>query len=112
MPSYVMPKKGVEYIFYVGLVSQADTKLLQNNPTLAAADFNVSIDGGVLNPLGTTPTVTPANSRMVKITLSAAEMNGDNITVVCSDAAGAQWCDLIINIQTAVHQIDDLSFRR
>ncbi len=111
MATYVPAKKNTQYIFYVGLVSQANTKILQANPTIAAGDFKVSIDGGALNNPATLPTVTPAASKMVKIILSAAEMNGDNITIVCSDAAGAEWCDLIVNIQTAANQIDDLSGR-
>ena len=98
------------FIFYVGLVSQADTKLLKSSPTLAAGDFKVSIDGGALANLGTLPTVTPASGRMVKITLAQAEINGDNITVVCNDAAGAEWCDLIINIQTVPRRFDDLAY--
>ena len=110
MASYVTPKKNTQFIFYIGLVQQADTRLLKANPTLAAADFNVSIDGGALAALGTTPTVTPAAGRMVKVTLSTSEMNGDNITVVCSDNAGAEWCDQIINIQTSARQIDDLAY--
>lgn len=109
MATYVPPKKNVEYIFYIGLVSQANTKTLQSNPTIAAGDFKVSTDGGALANLGTLPAVTPASSKMVKVTLSAAEMNGDNITVVCSDASGAEWCDLIINFQTAANQVDDLA---
>lgn len=110
MPSYVTPKKGVEYIFYIGLTSQADTKLLQANPTIAAGDFKVSIDGGSFNNPSTLPAVTPASGKAVKCVLSTSEMNGDNIIFVASDAAGAEWCDQIINIQTSARQIDDLAF--
>lgn len=110
MASYVTPKKNTAFIMYVGLVSQADTRLIQSNPTIAAGDFKVSIDGAALANLGTLPAVTPGSSRMVKITLSADEMNGDNITVVCADAAGAEWCDQVINIQTSARQIDDLAW--
>jgi len=109
MPSYVSPKKGVQFIFYIGLVSQADTKLITANPTLAAGDFKVSIDGGALANLGTLPTVTPASGKAVKVTLSTSEMNGDNIIFIASDAAGAQWCDRIVTIQTTARQIDDLA---
>lgn len=110
MASYVPAKKGVEYIFYIGLVSQANTKIFQANPTIAAADFKVQIDGGAqVNP-ATLPAVTPAGSKTVKVTLSTSEMNGDNIQLVCSDAAGAEWCDLVINIQTSARQVDDLTF--
>src|SRR3990172_12841186 len=110
MPSFVPPKRATQYITFVGLVDQANTKLLKSSATIAAGDFKVSIDGGALANLGTLPTVTPAASKMVKITLSVAEMTGDNITVVASDAAGAEWCDLEINLQTAARQIDDLAY--
>lgn len=110
MASYVVPKKNTEYIFYIGLVAQANTKVLQSSPTIAAGDFKVSIDGGAFANLTTLPVVTPASGKAVKITLSAAEMNGDNIVVLCSDAAGAEWCDQLINIQTATRQVDDLTY--
>ena len=105
----VPAKKNTAYTFYTGLVSQADPRLLQVNPTLATGDVKVSIDGGALNNLGTLPVVTPASSVMVAVVLTAAEMNGDNITIVFSDAAGAQWGDLTVEIQTAVNQLDDLA---
>jgi len=108
MPSYVTPLKNSAFVFYVGLTSQADTKLFQTNPTLAAGDFQVSIDGGGLGNLATLPDVDPNASKLVKISLSAAEMNGDNIQVIGSDAAGAEWCDIAINIQTTLQQIDNL----
>jgi len=47
---------------------------------------------------------------MVKFSLSTSEMNGDNITIVCSDAAGLEWCDMIINLQTVLRKFDDLAF--
>ncbi len=109
MTSYVTPKKNTAFILYVGLEDKANAGLFKAAPTLAAGDFKVSIDGGTLNNLTDLPTVTPTGGRMVKITLTAAEMNGDNVTVVCSDAAGAEWYDLIVNIQTTARQIDDLS---
>lgn len=109
MPSYVPPRKNTEYIFYVALPSQAQSNTFQSNPTIASGDFKVSIDGGSLANLTTTPAVTPASSKMVKITLSTSEMNGDNITVIGSDASGAEWRDIVINIQTSARQIDDLA---
>lgn len=108
MPSYVTPRKGIAYRFYVGLVSQADTKIFQANPTLVAGDVKVSIDGGGLNNLATLPSAAPALSKVVQVDLSASEMNGDNIIVIFSDAAGAEWCDHLINIQTTGIQVDDV----
>lgn len=109
MPTYVPPKKNTQFIFYGGLVSQADTKLLKSAPTIAAGDFKTALDGGTSANLGTLPTNTPG-TQYVKYTLSTTEMNGDNASVVCVDAAGAEWCDQFINIQTAARQIEDLSY--
>lgn len=110
MATYVPAKVSTQFVFYASLVSQANTKLMQVNPTIASGDFKVSIDGAALANLGTLPAVTPAGSTMVKFTLSTSEMAGANATVVCIDAAGAEWCDLVINIQTAARQVDDLAF--
>lgn len=109
MPSYNPPKKNTEYIFYVSLSSQANGNTFQSSPTIAAGDWKVSIDGGALANLTTLPTVTPAAGKLVKVTLSTSEMNGDNIMVVGSDAAGAEWRDIVINIQTTTQQFDDLA---
>lgn len=98
--SYGPPIRSAAHVFYVSLRSQADTKLLKVNPTLAAGDFKVSIDGGASANLATLPTVTPAAGCTVKISLSADEMDGDNIAIVASDAAGAEWCDEFWSLQT------------
>lgn len=110
MAEYVPAKINTAFIFYASLVSQANTKINQVNPTIAAGDFKVSIDGGALANLATLPAVTPAGSTMVKFSLSAGEMNGDNITVVCLDAAGAEWCDVTFTLQTVARQMADLCF--
>ena len=110
MPSYLTPKKNTEFIFYCSLVSQANGKIFQANPTLAAGDVKVSIDGAAEANITTLPAVTPAGSRRVKVTLSTSEMNGDNIQLTFHDAAGDEWNDLTINIPTTTRQIDDLAF--
>ena len=111
MSSFVPAKKNdsAGYIFYVSLVDQSNTKLFKANPTLAGGDIKLSIDGAAFNNLGTLPTVAPAAGVAVKVTLSQAETNGDNLYVVFSDAAGAEWCDLAINLQTAASHLDDLA---
>lgn len=110
MAEYAVPKRGVEYIFYVSLVKQSDTKLLQANPTLAAGDVKISKDGGAFANLGTLPAVTPAGGVAVKVTVSAAEMTADNAFVTFIDAAGAEWCDASFNIQPATRALEDLAF--
>lgn len=109
MTSYVTPKKNTAFKFYIGLIDQSNTKLLKANPTIAIGDFKVSTDGGAFGNLATLPSANPASGRAVMIDLSSGEMNGDNVVVQCVDAAGAEWCDLLIALQTTAQQIDDLA---
>ena len=94
-------------VFYVSLLSQANTLVFQSNPTISSGDVQISIDGGALANLGTLPTVVPASSKLVKVTLAQAETNGDNLAIVFS-SAGSQWCDLMVNIQTTANNFDTL----
>lgn len=110
MTTYFPPKKNTAYKFYVSLIDQSNTKLLKANPTIASGDFKVSTDGGSFANLTTLPSANPASGRAIMIDLSAGEMNGDNIVVQCVDAAGAEWCDLIVDLQTTARQIDDLAY--
>lgn len=100
MATSFKPVKGRAYSFSVGLVDAAAVTKLKAAPTLAAGDFQISIDGGAFSNLATLPTVTPAGGRAVKFSLSAAEMTGDNIVVQAVDAAGAEWCDAMWSIET------------
>jgi hypothetical protein len=111
MTSYNPPVKNQTYIVYAYLRSRTDPNVFQNNPTLATGDAKVSVDGGALANLATLPTVTPAGGKQIKITLSSSEMNGDNVSVVLSDAAGDEWSDWAITLQTvaAGRQFDNLS---
>ena len=104
MPTYNTPKRGVAFKMYVGLVDQSNTKLLKVNPTIASGDFQISKDGGSFANLATLPSANPASSRAVMIDLSASEMAADNIVIQCVDAAGAEWCDQLINLQTTAAQ--------
>lgn len=104
----VPPKKAVAFTLYTGVISIADTTRLQTNPTIAAGDFVVSIDGAALNNPATLPVVSPAASKQIEVALSAAEMNGDVITVIGSDQAGAEWADVFIQIFTSVVQMDEI----
>lgn len=97
-------------ILYISLSPQIPTGIFQANPTLATGDVKISIDGGAFANLGTLPAVTPAGGKSVKVTLSQAETNGDNLALLFSDAAGAEWCDLFVNIQTTARNIDDLAY--
>jgi hypothetical protein len=75
----------------VSLIQTADHVSLQTTPTIAAGDFQVSIDGGALANLATLPTEEPAGSGIVKLELSAEEMRGDEIVVRWVDQADDEW---------------------
>lgn len=98
---YNPPVKGEDFIIYISVEDYANPGRIKTNPTIAAGDFKVSIDGGALANLATLPTVTPASGPLVKITLSTSEMNGDSIAVVCADQTSPpEWSDLTIPILT------------
>lgn len=109
MPSYVTPKKNTAFVTYVSLEDQANPGLFKASPTLAAGDVLVATDDGAPGNAATLPTVDADFTKRVKVSLSAGEMNGDNVTVIFSDAAGAEWYDLTLNIQTSAQQVDDLA---
>jgi len=110
MATYNLPKRATAHKFYVALVDQANTKLLKANPTLAAGDVQVSKDGGAFANITTLPSANPASGRSLMVDLSATEMTADNVVVQFVDAAGAEWCDLFVNLQTTARQIDDLAY--
>lgn len=109
MPSYVPCKKNDSngYVFYISLVSQSNGAVFQANPTLAVGDIKVAVDDG--SPENVNAMAVDADfTKRVKITLSQAQTNGDNLTIICSDVAGAEWCDLTCNIQTAAQTLDEM----
>lgn len=108
MASKWPPVKNASFTFVVYLRQQADTKLIKTTPTIAAGDFKVSTDGAAIANPATLPSESPAGSGRVLITLSASEMNGDDIWVRASDAAGSEWCDEAWNIHTVDVLFNDI----
>jgi hypothetical protein len=82
---YNPPVKGTDFVTYVQLKSMAVAGEVLTNPTIEAGDFTVSKDDGSVAALATTPTVSPAGSKWVKVTVSATEKNCDNCKVDWSD---------------------------
>lgn len=109
--SYVPCKKNDAsgFTFYVSLIPQSGGETFQANPTLAGGDVKIAIDDAAPANLATLPVVDADFTKRVKVVLSQAETNGDNLTIIFSDAAGDEWCDLLVNIQTSEKQIDDLA---
>ena len=93
------PIRNIAYSFTVALEPWGGGNTFVNNPTLAAGDVKVSVDGGTPGNITTLPSVTPAGGKQVLVQLSAAEMNAAaGVAVLFSDQAGSEWKDLRITI--------------
>lgn len=99
---YNPPVKNEDFVIRVALQDALDGSGFKSSPTIAAGDFKVDKDGGGLTNLSTLPSVDPSGSVLVKITLSATEMNADVVTIVGIDTAPKQWADIVISIPTTV----------
>jgi len=98
---YNPPVKNEDMVLYIALADATTPTSFKVDPTIASGDFKVSKDGGTLTNLATLPTVEPAGSVMVKLTLSATEMNADNVTIVGIDQTSTkEWADFALNIPT------------
>lgn len=98
---YNPPVKNEDFIIRIALQSFASPGRVQTNPTIASGDFKVDKDGAGLNNLATLPSVDPSGSRLVKVTLSATEMNADVVTIQCVDQTDPpEWCDFVLSIPT------------
>lgn len=78
------PKKNESYAFTVRLLTVADGEFAIN-PTIVAGDWQRSINGGALAPLETTPTVSPAGSSQIVVTLGPGELPGPFTTIQFMD---------------------------
>jgi hypothetical protein len=100
---YNPPVKNEDFLIRIALEDYAQPGNFKSNPTIAAGDFKVSTDGGSLANLTTLPTVSPASSIWVLITISAAEMNGDVVSIQCIDQTSPkEWADFAFSIPTTV----------
>ena len=109
MATQVPPLRATAFYFECSLISQGDTDIFQNNPTLAAGDVVVYHDGALDGNIDTLQTAIGAG-RVLAVTLSAAEMTADRVTVLFHDQAGDEWQDLLVTIHTVTtSQIDDLA---
>lgn len=98
---YNPPKKNEDFKIRISLEDYENPGNFKSNPTIAAGDFKVAVDATALANLTTLPTVSPASTVCVLIELSATEMNGDVITVVCIDQTSPkEWADFVISIPT------------
>lgn len=98
---YNPPVKGEDFLIYIALEDMANPGSFKANPTIAAGDFKVQKDGGALANLTTLPSVAPASSIWVLITISSTEMNADIVGIQCIDqTATKEWADYAFAIPT------------
>src|SRR3972149_11571058 len=98
---YNPPKKNEDFVVRIALEDLNNPGSFKSNPTIAAGDFKVIVDATAGTNPTTLPSVSPASSIWVKITLSASEMNGDVISVSAIDQTSPkEWADFALCIQT------------
>lgn len=98
---YNPPVKGEDFVTRVSLADMSVQGSFKSNPTLAAGDAKIDKDGAGLNNLATLPSVDPAGSVLVKVSLSATEMNADVVSVVFVDQTSPkEWADFVLVILT------------
>lgn len=107
MASKLPAVKNAAYTFRCVLFAQSDNQI-KANPTIAAGDWKVSTDGAAFANLATLPDVDPDSSVQVLVSLSAGEMNGDEIMVTAIDASGAEWHSAAWVIHTAAQTFDTM----
>lgn len=87
------PIKNTAWQFWCKLTSQGDNNIFQRTVTMAAGDVIVFRDGVSLGNIDTLPVEVGATG-LLRVDLSADEMNGDEMTFVdFHDVAGAEWQD-------------------
>lgn len=95
------PKKNEDFTIYLALEDFANPGNFKVNPTIASGDFQVSKDGGSFANVTTLPSVSPASSQMVNVSLSSTEMNADSIVIRAVDQTSPkEWADFILSIPT------------
>ena len=98
---YNPPVKNEDFITGIAVQDLAKSGTFKTTPTIAVGDFQVSKDFGTFANLTTIPAETPAGSGVIKLTLSATEMNADNVTVRGVDqTADKEWADFVVTIPT------------
>lgn len=98
---YNPPVKNEDFIVRISLADMNAAGSFKGSPAIAAGDFKVDKDGAGLTNLATLPSVDPAASVLVKVTLSATEMNADVVTIVGIDQTSPkEWADFVLSIPT------------
>jgi len=94
---------GQTYTLEFSLEDQSNAGLWKANPTLAAGDFQISVNGAGFENVDNIPTVAPAAGRRVALVIAAAETTaagaGGLIYIAGVDASGDQWYDISFSVR-------------
>ena len=101
-----VPVFNTAYAFFISLADASDPSTFLAAPTIAAGDFQISIDGGAFANLANLPVVLPSGSVTVQISLTAAEMSGEKVNILAVDAAGDEWQDLLMSIDIPTGSVE------
>jgi hypothetical protein len=98
---YNPPTKNKDFVFRLSLKDMNALGSFKANPTIAAGDFKIDKDGGGLTNLTNLPTVSPSGSVLVRVELTAEEMNADVVSLVAIDQTNPkEWADFVACIPT------------
>jgi hypothetical protein len=99
------PKKNAAFTFYLPLVTKGATDW-KDAPTLAAGDVQVKKDAGAFGNITTLPALDAAGEKVVKVALTAGEMNGDVVIVRFIDQTNPkEWEDTGVVIVTTANGV-------
>jgi len=98
---YNPPVKNEDFVTYVALDDMNAPGRTKADPTLAAGDVQIKKDTGAYANIGTLPAVDTAGDDVVRVALTATEMNADNVVIRFKDQTDPpEWADKVISIPT------------
>ena len=100
-----MTKYATEWVHSIELFKDG---VRLDSPTIDAGDFLISSDFGTFDPIDTLPTVEPAGSGQVKLTVSVLENTAAHVHIQWHRADGG-WDDGGISYNPTVNDLDDLA---
>lgn len=98
---YNPPVKNEDFVFYVELEDMANSGSFLVDPTLAVGDVKIKLDTAAPTNITTLPSVDTAGESQVRVALTAAEMNAENVVISFKDqTSDKEWADFSLSIPT------------
>ena len=104
---YNPPVKNEDFMARIALADAANPAAFKATATISSGDFALTKDNGAYTYLDVTSTgnshIVPdsAGGVLLKVYLTAADMNGDNVTLVGRDSTSPkEWADFVLALIT------------